>query len=172
MNAHSPSRQLGDAVTLTRRAERYLFEQEPRVTKLTKRAARAIAVIRGQAEAEIERLLALLDRIDGDPDLEPAGDELDDSEGIGEPSLGWQNPTVGRVMVDGDALWPGQAQVRDPGFDQTSLSGCGSEADLEAEHDGRELNGDDEPDDTGVADLDALLLIYLGQPSLEEARAP
>ena len=165
---------------LTRKARRYLSEQQPPATKLSRRAAKAIAAIRRQAEGEIERLLTLLDRIDGDPDLEPAGDELDESEGVGEPSLGWQNPYPGSMAVDGSALWPEQVWVRNPGFDQSHLDGVGgSEPDLEGEFDGREDGADDENDradyeeaDNGVADLDALLLIYPGQASLEEAGAP
>lgn len=37
--------------------------------------------LRSRIEATIEQLLALLDQIDGDPDLEPGADD--------EPSLGW-----------------------------------------------------------------------------------
>lgn len=68
---------------------------------------RAIArkqAIRKEAAAEIERLLALLDRLDGDPDLEPSEDSeptlgwsaggapvraFDSADGEVEPSLGW-----------------------------------------------------------------------------------
>ena len=39
------------------------------------------ATLRQNIEATIERLLVLLDTLDGDPDLEPDAD--------GEPSLGW-----------------------------------------------------------------------------------
>jgi hypothetical protein len=39
------------------------------------------ATLRQNIEASIERLLAMLDTLDGDPDLEPDAD--------GEPSLGW-----------------------------------------------------------------------------------
>ncbi|MDB5626936.1 MAG: hypothetical protein JWR73_2738, partial [Tardiphaga sp.] len=42
---------------------------------------KALGRLRREAAAEIERLIDLLDEIDPDPDLEPAGDEL-------EPSLG------------------------------------------------------------------------------------
>lgn len=39
------------------------------------------AAIRSIVAKEIERLIGILDAIDGDPDLEPGGDD--------EPSLGW-----------------------------------------------------------------------------------
>ncbi|MCX5513737.1 hypothetical protein C3941_13665 [Kaistia algarum] len=42
----------------------------------------ALATLRREAEAEMDRLISLLDEIDGDPDLEANGDES-------EPSLGW-----------------------------------------------------------------------------------
>lgn len=37
----------------------------------------ALGRLRSEAEAEIERLMAFLDEIDGDPDSEPAGDEAE-----------------------------------------------------------------------------------------------
>lgn len=69
---------------------------------------------RQQLEAEIERLIALLDTLDGDPDLEPwlagtdpaegdreGGDVLDEGEpdSDSEPCLGWHVP-----MSDGPPL--------------------------------------------------------------------
>lgn len=63
--------------------------------------------LRARLEAEVERLIALLDAMDGDPDLEPwladngagvwddreGGDVLDEGEPDedSEPSLGWSH---------------------------------------------------------------------------------
>lgn len=73
--------------------------------------------LRARIEAAIERLVALLDAIDGDPDLELMGDD--------EPSLGWtfRHDGVSTVVTDiygddreleeendedgGDAEWSG-----------------------------------------------------------------
>lgn len=70
--------------------------------------------LRDRLEGEIERLIALLDTLDGDPDLEPwlagtdpadgdreGGDVLDEGEpdSDSEPSLGWHVP-----MSDGCPL--------------------------------------------------------------------
>ncbi len=57
-------------------------------------ALQALARLRREAEAEIERLLDFLDELDPDPDIEPDGDELDDDreddedDGDLEPSFG------------------------------------------------------------------------------------
>ena len=81
---------------------------------------------RADIEAEIERLIALLDHLDGDPDLEPwlaergysngddreGGDPLDEGEdlreddednGDVEPSMGWATATgpIANVFPDG-----------------------------------------------------------------------
>jgi hypothetical protein len=77
------------------------------------------------------------------------GDEGEEAGDL-EPSLGWETAFPGRMMVDGSASLPAQFQVMDPGFDQTSLSGFGSDIDIEGEHDGREPNGDEQ--DTSYAD--------------------
>src|SRR5688572_15358930 len=76
--------------------------------------------LRERLEAEIERLIAMLDAIDGDPDLEPSiigsldprkgyapieddregGDVLDEGEPddwSDEPSLGWGHPGQGGI---------------------------------------------------------------------------
>jgi len=75
------------AIELTRKGDAYAHAHDP-----DHRAVR-IAI-----EAEVERLISLLDDMDGDPDLEPslAGFNVDndDREGgdvldTGEPSLGW-----------------------------------------------------------------------------------
>ena len=96
---------------------------------LAKRGAASavpLRVARARIEAEIERLIALLDAFDGDPDLEPSicggfnpdrspvlddregGDPLDEGEpndwdgedgGDEEPSLGWCARTGDRVPI-------------------------------------------------------------------------
>jgi hypothetical protein len=78
-------------------------------------------------------------------DLEGDAHEDDEPGGDEEPSLGWETGSIGRVMVDGDAIWPDQTQARDPGIDQTWISGRVSEEDLEGEFDGREDGADLEP---------------------------
>lgn len=52
--------------------------------------------LRAQLEAEIDRLIALLDLIDGDADLE--GDAADC-----EPSLGWVTRDCGRIVTGSDS---------------------------------------------------------------------
>ena len=114
----------------------------------------APAELRQFVEAEIERLMAFLDGLDGDPELEANGDEADasypergglcvgdstlsspheDDELSGdenEPSLGSANPTI----WGNGGVW----------------SSPTPEADLEDEHDGaeddRDQEGDDDPD--------------------------
>jgi len=56
-------------------------------TPLPENPIRALRILRREVAAEIERLIAFLDALGGDPDLELTGDdEPDQSE---EPSLGW-----------------------------------------------------------------------------------
>lgn len=87
--------------------------------------------LRLRAEAPIETLLRLLDEIDGDADLEPDGDELDDDGDLREPELGWTGNGTG---------WRGSD--RDGDCSRVPLN-----ADFEDEHDGREPDdGDCEPD--------------------------
>jgi hypothetical protein len=107
----------------------------------------ADAVPRAAVERAIEALVALLDALDPDPDLEPNGDE--------EPSLGWTGE--GRGMGDG-----GDDRELDTANDEPSLGwqNTGSQARLRtspddceeqcedegAEHDGREPDYDNEVD--------------------------
>jgi hypothetical protein len=77
---------------------------------------------RASIEAEIEWLIALLDAVDGDPDLEPHSD--DEPGGDEEPSLGWTR-TLNQARADRRGLGVTPAEW---------LCGC----DVEAEHDGRE----------------------------------
>jgi hypothetical protein len=132
----------------------------------------ALRRLRSEAEAEVERLLVLLDALDGEVDLEDQADDEDDGAtepslaspesapadqgryvdtngggrfsnslsqvswargntselegdpsvddedgGDDEPSLGSYEVVPGVVMVDGNAIWPEQRQVRDSSFD-------------------------------------------------------
>lgn len=104
--------------------------------------------IRQEASAEIDRLLELLDAIDGDPDLEPTcgvasglPPEADEAEPDNdfEPSLGSINPNFG---VSSQERWS-----------------AGGAADLEDEFDGREdetEHGELDPAEDGIADLEGL----------------
>lgn len=100
--------------------------------------------LRLRAEAAIETLLRLLDEIDGDADLEPDGDELDDDGDLREPELGWCGTGTGwrGDDVDGES------------------SRVALNADLEDEHDGSEPDeGDDEPS-LGWSEGEALSEMY------------
>jgi hypothetical protein len=106
-------------------------------------------------EDEIERLIAMLDEADPDPDLEPGGDEehslgggmfdqntdreLDTSDD--EPSLGWTH-----LFDQSHHKWTGSHWQCE-----------GAVVDGEAEHDGREPDADLElePDDETGCDGDA-----------------
>ena len=92
---------------------------------------------RAALEHAIEALVALLDALDPDPDLEPNGDE--------EPSLGWPNPDRRAGAASQHSLCP---EVRD-GDNEPSLGWSDMEArygqydhlarqGLEHEHDGSE----------------------------------
>lgn len=88
-------------------------------------ALKAIAGIRREASAEIDRLIALLDRISPDSDLEENGDnDADDS--ADEPSLG---------SIDN---FIDQTKWAAGGFNTTH------DVDREGEHDGREPDVDEE----------------------------
>ena len=109
---------------------------------------------------EIERLIALLDAADVDPDLEDNGDGEEEPDG--EPSLGWPQSTN---QDRAQRLGPTHAGDIDLEDDQAdlehslgSLGGTwnaesfsqehwarGAASDLEEEHDGREPDVDDEP---------------------------
>jgi hypothetical protein len=113
--------------------------------------------LRMTVEAEIERLLNFLDQIDGDADLEPAGDEL-------EPDLG---SVAGHRDVD-QTTWAAGETEADEADDEPSLGSIedhpngyhdgsdfghgrnqerwasGSGDDREGEHDGRGPDVDDE----------------------------
>lgn len=64
------------------------------------------ALLREQIEADIERLIGLLDSLDGDCDFEPSlgapvfgadGVDLEGDDSDFEPSLGWANVYAGAV---------------------------------------------------------------------------
>jgi len=94
-------------------------------TPLPENPIRALRILRKEAAAEIERLIAFLDALGGDPDLELTGD--DEPEQSEEPSLGWTT-TINQAA---------RAEQR--------FGAQGWGVDLEQEHDGREPDVDDEP---------------------------
>ena len=76
-----PHSTIASDVALTRKGERYAHEHANR------EYFAALKKLRKEAAAEIDRLLAFLDDLDGDTDLE---DDSDEDEGeVDEPSLGW-----------------------------------------------------------------------------------
>src|SRR5262245_35359271 len=78
-------------IELTRRGKRAAAQEAARRKAIVGKRA-----IYKSASAEVERLLAVLDRLDGDADLEPTGDD--------EPSLGFTRPGAGQLWgVDGHA---------------------------------------------------------------------
>ena len=91
-------------------------------TPLPENPIRALRILRREAAAEIERPIAFLDALGGDPDLEDGNDAEED---IHEPSLGWTT-TIN------------QAAATDRRF------GSQWDYDVEQEHDGREPDVDDE----------------------------
>lgn len=94
--------------------------------------------LRMRAEAAIESLLAILDEIDGDPDLENHDPELDDDGDCHEPELGWTGVGTG---------WRGDDLDGD-------CSRIPLNHDFEDEHDGHEPDeGDEEPDADGEPSL-------------------
>ena len=120
-------------------------------------ALKAVALIRKEASAEVERLIALLDRIGPDPDLEENGDnDADVSEH--EPSLGsvdnflnqtkWAagggNDTEHTIDREGDEHDGRESDTDEPSLgsvdnniDQRSWA-LGMDDDREHEHDGKE----------------------------------
>ena len=90
--------------------------------------------LRRRMEAAVERLIAAMDDLDGDPDLEDSDDA--------EPSLGSTNhPNQTRAWADSPA--------DDLEFEGDAVADC----DLEEQHD-RE---DDEAERSGIGDLDGLI---------------
>lgn len=119
---------------------------------------RAIAekrALRKEAAAEVIRLLAFLDRLDGDPDLEPEEDEAtlagSEDDGEVEMSLGWtdavnQDSPNRLGGIDGN-----EDYEQDDCDDEPSLAGAGgsqnmtrSEVDLEQDTGDDEDGGDEE----------------------------
>jgi hypothetical protein len=71
---------------------------DPRPTAEPAPVLKAARKLRSRIELMVENGLALLDRLDGDPDHEPDADELDVDL---EPSLGWPEPGVQAFGVGG-----------------------------------------------------------------------
>jgi hypothetical protein len=69
-------------VSLTRKGQRYAANHDPNAEYFA-----ALATLRREAMAEIDRLLQFLDNLDGDVDLEDGGDDEPSSDE--EASLGW-----------------------------------------------------------------------------------
>jgi hypothetical protein len=117
-----------------------LSDESLAVTEQQAEALRALARLRREAAAEVERLLAFLDETDGDPDLE---DEHDGREPDvdGEPDLGSFDRTI-----DQEKSW------------RQSKSGLLAGIDYELDDCDRE---DDDPaevsDVSGIGDQDGLL---------------
>src|SRR4051812_38897129 len=74
-----------------------------------------LANLRTRLETELERMIELLDQLDGDPDLEPDTDAEPDEDG--EPTLGWQNtPSQVRLRVPYE-----DGELEDKGTTEPSL---------------------------------------------------
>jgi hypothetical protein len=122
---------LADSVSVTlptiyAHAEIYAYEGPEADLSIVLERQR-IRAIRATIEAELERMIDLLDAIDGDPDLEP---EEDADTGDLEPSLGW-SVTGAHGRFDGSTFY----------------------LDVEDGHDGREPDEDfEDTDDNGIAE--------------------
>src|SRR5690242_6077561 len=95
-------------------------------------AVKALRRLRQEAQDEIDRLIALIDRIDGDPDLEATGDD--------EPSLGW---------LEAGARYGLHKGGTDDREDECEDEGC-NDFDDEDSHD-----REDDPAEVGICDQDA-----------------
>src|SRR5689334_20981911 len=94
-------------------------------------------------EAEIERLIDLLDTLDRDPDLESTADE-EPWLGAANPSWNYYTPSI-KLMINKHQrsdLWAGMSQERTRETSQASWcsNGCS---------DDREIEFDNEPDRDG-----------------------
>lgn len=137
----------------------------------------ALRAVRRAAEDEIERLIALLDAIDPDPDLED--DPYLEEEGLDEPWLGAPERSAIRGQAPWAAGWDDDREREDEHdepdlgaleiVDQSRWGALAS--DLEDEFDGREPSfgsacgpdGDElesDPAEAGIADDDALAEVY------------
>lgn len=146
--------------------------------------------LRPVIEAEIERLIALLDIIDGDPDLEPSlgfsilmltyagavdleGDTADD-----EPSMGATEvippapmPLFGKRMLSlFPALWePGPQSYVSHGFCQGTVWGGSTRADEDecepvCEDEGAQCDDEGADSDNGIVDWGGMGEGYAGGP--------
>lgn len=167
-------------------------EEEPNLylpTDLTpEELFQALGRLRSEAEEAVERLIALIDALDGDIDAEPTGDE--------EPDLGSVSSQRGSDQrhwaqgVDGEPLhasneyhpapaldWWSDRQLRIPEGSQEGWAtgndddreGAPCDDDREQDHDGREPDVEDEPS-LGWTSVEAGLGRYggaFGQNDLE-----
>jgi hypothetical protein len=142
----------------------------------------ALQRLRSEAADEVERLLSLIDAIDGDPDVEPNGDEQDDDR-QDEPSLGWpvagpagdrsnEQPFVDAELDLADAepslAAPEAVTALDARWSQVGWA-RGNSDDMESST-GR--NDDDEDSDhSGCGDLGGMLEQTGGEPDLGATEA-
>lgn len=98
-----------------------------------------IEVVKDTLRAEIERLVNILDTLEGEPDLEPVGDELDAS------FMEWTSDP--RQINDGRGLPFEDAEDDDPGGGNV----------LDEPHDAKD-------EDNGIADWDGVCEQFGGKP--------
>ena len=117
-------------------------------TPLPENPIEALRILRREAAAEVERLIAFLDALGGDPDLEDGGDDEEEPD---EPSLGWTTTfnQTSRNRLGGTGDEEQDDADREPSLGSRSainqlLWADGSTKDFEDEHDGREPDVDDE----------------------------
>ena len=89
MSQVEPASTTNPSIELTRKGERFAAQEAARLDAIATKNA-----FRREVAAEVERLLDILDRLDGDPGLEDGADD--------EPSLGFTRPGAGSSYDPGD----------------------------------------------------------------------
>ena len=126
-----------DEISLTPKGERYCAEQA------NKEYFVQLVALRREAWAEIYRLIDLLDRLGGDPDLEEDGSD--------EPTLGWpaRGPTSSGTGNDDEEEpslgWTSTTRQEGKHWHGTWVSNDPLHIDIEADKADDEDNGDREP---------------------------
>lgn len=126
------------------------------------RNAPTVAQLRVQMAAAIERLIAVMDALDGDSDLEDTADDEpsltwpEDQDGGGRRPVGWSFETDLEQEAD-DEPSLGSLGGTGPGSTYFSQEDWwdGANDDTEDEHDGREPDVDDEPSEDPEYELGA-----------------